>query len=178
MRDDIHRGLPLPPAWKRVVKACSRDAEAKIRSLSFMVAAEQELARIRPAFLASVQDGLTESMDSLFPGSTFKSRIHARNVVEADVERECAALVQDRTSPNLILQRAMVGAILRRQEAVVREVRAKLAIRSPADCREVLSRLQRTAESSDLTQVVSRQLAGSSGDHEKELALDLDEDLR
>src|SRR5579859_5948634 len=43
MRDDIHRRLPLPRAWKRLLKACSRDAEAGDRPTLLAQAAGSEL---------------------------------------------------------------------------------------------------------------------------------------
>ena len=83
MRDDIHRRLPLARAWKRVVKACVRDAEAPFRAPLLEQAARSELASLR---LSVVEDAAeretlikrlrsqkqTLTLNHLMPNSTSK----------------------------------------------------------------------------------------------------------
>jgi len=72
MRDDIHRRLPLPPAWKRVVKACARDAETALRPSVLAEAVRTELRHLRPSVVMLVRRALAARQQFLFPAGSFE----------------------------------------------------------------------------------------------------------
>jgi hypothetical protein len=178
MRDDIHRRLPLPRAWKRVLKACSRDAEAGDRPNLVAQAAGSELRQLRPTVLDECRRALATSEASLFPGESFQPACDPRSPIEASYFRECAALADQRLSPEDAAGRALARALQDRVGAVAREVRAQASVDFPRDCPKPLGRLGEAARAADLEGLARRHVAGEAPPRAARLHLDLDADLR
>jgi hypothetical protein len=178
MRDDIHRRLPLPRAWKRVLKACSREAEAAERPALLAQAAGSELRQLRPAVVDEVRRALATGEDSLFPGESFQPACEPRSAIEASLLRECAAIADQRLSVEEATGRALTRALVDRVSAVGREVRAQGNIDFPRDCPTLLGRFGEAARSADLEGLARRHLAGEPPPRTAKLRLNLDADLR
>lgn len=178
MRDDIHRRLPLPRAWKRVLKACSRDAEAGDRPTLLAQAAGSELRQLRPAVLDEVRRAFADSEGSLFPRESFRPSCEPRSPIEASLLRECVAIADQRLSAEEAIGRALTRALAERVGAVGREVRAQGNVDFPRDCSTLVRRFGEAAQSVDLEGLARRHVAGEAPPRATKLRLDLDADLR
>jgi hypothetical protein len=178
MRDDIHRRLPLPRAWKRVLKACARDAEAGDRPKLVAQAAGSELRQLRPIVLDEGRRALVVSQGSLFPVELFQPVCETRSPIEASFVRECAALADQRLPSDEAASRALARALEDRVRAVQREVRAQGSIDFPRDCQQLLGRIGEAAQAADLEGLARRHVAGDAPPRVARLSLDLDADLR
>lgn len=178
MRDDIHRRLPLPRVWKRVVRACVRNAEAPVRNLLLEQAARTELRELRPGFVEDARRALVGTEASLFPGDAFKVSAVPTSPIEAALQRECAALADARMPADAALEQAAERALDQRVGAVGRELRAQLSVAMPRDCTELLRRFEQARRKADLRKLVHGYLAGEPCARPQRLGLDLDSDLR
>lgn len=178
MRDDIHRRLPLSRPWKRVVKACARDADEGERGTLATQALGSELQELRPSVLRAGHDALAANQHTLFPGESFHVPCEPRTPIEAAFLRECAAVAQQRRPAAEATSDALVGALHDRWCANEREIRAQALINTPRDCPELLSRLGAAACAVDLRGLAERHLAGETAPRATPRALDLDADLR
>lgn len=178
MRDDIHRQLPLSRAWKRCVKVCSREAEARNRPAFFAQAVGSELRQARPSFLDEARRAILATQGALFPTDLFRPAFEARTPFEASILRECAAVTKRGLSVDEPMHRALTSALEDRLPAVMREIRAQGSIKFSRDYPELLSRLVQAERDADLSSLVRRFLAGESPPRRQRLHLDLDSDLR
>ena len=178
MRDDIHRRLPLARAWKRVVKACVRDAEAPFRAPLLEQAARSELASLRLSVVEDAAEQLSSRQTSLFAADAFFAGVVAHSPIEAALQRECAAIAPQHLPPLDALSRALERALRERVAAILREIRAQLSIDVPQDCVAFVMRFSRAADDADLGTVARRHLAGEQVPPPRRLALDIDADLR
>jgi hypothetical protein len=180
MRDDIHRRLPLTRAWKRVVKACVRDAETPFRAPLLEQAARTELGDLRPVVVQDAARELSSTQGSLFPGEAFRVTVTPASPMEAAFQRECAAIVEARLPAPEALARALGRALGERVGAIVREIRAQLSVDFPRECAELVMRFVAAAHRADLATLARGHLAGEPAQRPARLALalDLDSDLR
>lgn len=127
MRDDLHRGLPLPSAWRRVVRDCSRGG----RRVAELAAAAllRDCDAIRPSF----QQQLQHESEAGFPFYA------ADRVSSLEVRGPFEAIVQQRVRDQLLVGRqdayeaGITSSVLevseRRRSSVWQQVRLK----APAD---------------------------------------------
>lgn len=178
MRDDIHRRLPLPRPWRRVVKACTRDAEVALRSPLLIQAAYTELRRLRSTFLDEVRRALMMSEQALFPADAFQPKCAPLSAIESSFLRECTAVAGAGLPAADAVVHALERALSERVTAVGREIRAQLGLDSPRDCAELVSRFRDATHVADLLGLARRYISSDSMPHPLRLELDLDSDLR
>jgi hypothetical protein len=177
MRDDIHRRLPLPRAWKRVVKACVRDAEAPFRASFLEQAARVELGKLRPTVVEDAARELSSAQAFLFP-EAFKVNVMPASPIEAAFQRECAVSGAARLSVEETLSNASTRALEERLAAHVREIRAQVSVDFPRDCAELIKRVVAAMQDVDVATLVRRHIVGEPAQHLPPPTLDLDSDLR
>lgn len=179
MRDDIHRRLPLPRAWKRAVKACGRAAERAMRRQLVEQALITDLRSVRVAHLNAVRAALTTAQGTLFVGEAFAGTgFSPENPVEACLLRESAAIAPARLPPADAVSLALARTAEERLSAIDREIYSQLALDHPRACIEIRDRLQEARAEVNVRDVVERVLAGERPAPGGGLTLDLDADLR
>lgn len=178
MRDDIHRRLALPRVWKRVVKACVRDAEAGFRPTLAERAVLAELHQLRPTVIVDTRRAFEESERALFPLEAFRPACSPRTPMEEAYVRECFALADQRLSSSEAMIVALERALGDRLGAVEREVRAQAILDDLRGSRVLVARFRDTVRGPDLRALASGHLFGALAFHTKVLVLDIDADLR
>jgi len=178
MRDDIHRSVPLPQRWRRVVVACTRDAEEMLRPRLVVKAASGELAKLRPGFLRGLEAELAASERALLPSTAFNPTVVPTYPIEQHLLRECRAIVADRLPARDAVTIGLERALADRVDAVVRELRAKLSLTAGRDCAEVLFRFDAARQAASLREVVRLHVLGEALSRVRPLELDIDAELR
>ena len=178
MRDDIHRRLSLPPSWKRVVKACTRDAEISLRGPRAAQALAADLRAIRPAVIHMVIRTLAEGRHALLPSALLRSPPTPCNSDERSFWSECAAAADARPDPQRYVDQALLRVLHKRRESMQREIRAQSTVSDPRDAPELVNRLAQACSEVDAVGIVRSYLAGDAIRAQERAAIDLDDDLR
>lgn len=178
MRDDIHRRLPLPRAWKRLAKACVREAEAGRRGFAAIHALQGELRQVRSSFCSALEECGNRAAGCLFPRDEF-----ARFPLEPSTPCESAALAHAKalaasgTRRLDLVPQALAAAVADRAEAHIREAHAHVALDAgPTQARELTRRMKDAVFGVDCLAVARNHLDNKP--QAPAPALDLDADLR
>lgn len=156
MRDDIHKKLPLPRTWQRLVRYASRDAERRSWTEHARQAAAFEVQQISPALLSAAARSVEQP--DLFGRLDPRLRELAASAIDHDFIRELA--VTRERDANAALGAALRSAAETRVTAQLRSVRTHTALVSPKDAEPLHNRLTTVLRAVDLGQLVSQTLEG------------------
>ncbi len=178
MRDDIHRRLPLPKAWRRFVGACNREAERSKRNELALQAARSELKNLRPSVLRECHVALEASRDSLLPRLVFNPNCVPASPIEQSVLRYCLALAKTGGDPEATIATALCGALKDCVESKSREIRSQLALDDPSGYTKLRHEVAATICQIDLARVAIDEIRGTPRPKARRLPFDTDADIR
>lgn len=179
MRDDIHRRLPISRAWKRVVRACSRDADQMQRPGAVTAALVAQAGDLRRSFLRDLETGLEASRVDMFPANMVASCVRPQGEAEDQLLRHCIFLANDRRLAGDVIREGLVEVLAAQGDAHVREIAGHLQLAAPRDATELLTRIEAACGQVDLDAVASVLLSGErSSRAAKAKIFDVDGELR
>lgn len=174
MRDDIHKKLPLPRPWKRLLRACTRDADRERWSAYATQVVVYELNQLTPAVVRQLQQ--SAGQPNLFGGPDRVASALACNPIDHAAILQAAATNQ--SDRDAAIHDSVGRAVESLLESQLREVRVHTALEDPAHSAELNARVGHVIRAADVPRLVADRLAGEKLPATKPSPLDLDEDLR
>ena len=183
MRDDLHKGAPMPMSFRRLIKACTdRDAELAITRANEAV--EQELrSEISETTVKRALETFAGPQLTLRPPDRVDlwSEDEPHSALEGRfvdyLEREAAT---SRATPDVV-QRALVNTMQERLAAHIRAIDSHIAVKSPRDRFEVMTRLRAALRNAPVESRCHDLLAGNKNPsrplRRKRATFDLEKDL-
>lgn len=184
MRDDIHRGAPVPVAYRRCMKACASDAEWFARSGSLARAAivDEIRAEVRGSFIAEITSEGFARQGSLLPSDPM---ILPRPVTpDSGLERAIVSHAARRAAKGERVEACVRGAIgdaiSERVAAQKREMEGHVARKDPLSRREFSSRMAHAIKTADVDSIARDLVSGRLPTRvsTSQSRVDLDEDIR
>jgi hypothetical protein len=178
MRDDIHRRLPIPSVWRRVVRFCARDADETRRPGAVTAALATHARQLGGTFLRNLRTGLEASRTNLFPSEVVARSAHPRNAAEDQLMRHCELHANDRRDSGEILRDGVLDFLTAQGDAQVREIAGHLQLEARQDAGELLARLEDACAQVDVIALAAEVVSGECPARAPNAAFDLDDDLR
>ncbi len=185
VRDDQHKGAPVPRRWRALLQVCQQEVDAMERGPARARQAVLEGVRdgIRPEFRRFLSD-LSSDEPGLFCMEDMLRTMHddpELNGHEEEVLDQFERLVQDGLSGQQLAQEAYGSILVRSCEAQLRQLDGFLRVKAPSERAVVMQRLRNAIADGVSVPAVARELASGqlpAAPRPKTRPLDLDEDLR
>jgi hypothetical protein len=186
MRDGIYKDLPLPRAWRRLVRACARPAEqgGTTRRLAEQALQGDALRELSPSFLSTLDRFCGQSTPTL-PGiatalsiSTARELGGCGSVLEQSVLAHAQQLERQGVHGEELGRQAVAGGLVAWQDRQYRHIEQHGLSKAGAEARPLLRAARQALDEADKTAVAQRIVSGSTHTAPKaRQPVDIDEDL-
>ncbi len=183
MRDDIHKSAPVPTPWKRVIRACGRDADWQREGerLAQLALISDLNRQIRPTFISNIQQAVDPDQRDLLanPSGLHALRAGKLTPIEEQIVEHAARLAAEGCRPDEIAGEAVEAVASARAESWRRACTGHLLKAGGAGAHDLVARLHKSTDSIPLRKIsaeIAQQGKAATTGLEKP-NLDLDEDL-
>lgn len=154
MRDDIHKGAPVPARWQVFIKHSASEAYWRIKSQHSAQEAVSSVARgIRPSTLDAIEKLIGASQISIAGPMADLEQVRAQRPLNTLENCLFDRLIEEGATGPLshdALFSSVKGALSERMEANMRATEIHVQTKSPHDRPELMRRLRNSLEQVDL----------------------------